>query len=392
MRQPAPGSEEQPGRGGRNPRVGGGRGGPQPGPGAAGRGESVIFAGTYGVASDGVLHALGPLSGKDMLKPVPFLPANAQASDLVVVDDMLYTATSNGCGGVPNGVWLIDLRSDEKTVTSWHTDGGSPIGAPIFGTDGTLFVTIGAGATSASNGYANAVVALDPRTLKVKNWFTESGAGFVTAPTLFKYKNRDLIAAAASDGRVFLLDAASLGGSNHQTPLFVSPKTGALPGSGLVALATWEDSNGTRWVLEPVTRPIPAGAGIRPGNGSVSAGAVVAFKVTGEGDKVALQPAWASRDMMSPVTPLIVNGIIFAASSGEYRPSGRTVTAAETVRRSAPAVVYALDADTGKELWNSGTAVTSFVHSGGLWAGGGQVYLSTYDNTIYAFGYAMGRH
>jgi outer membrane protein assembly factor BamB len=96
--------------------------------------------------------------------------------------------------------------------------------------------------------------------------------------------------------------------------------------------------------------------------------------------------------MVSPLPPIIVNGVIFAASSGEYHPASGAPTAAERASRSVPAVVYALDADTDKEVWSSGRTVTSFVHSGGLWAGGGQVYLSTYDNTVYAFGYAMGRH
>ena len=100
------------------------------------------------VASDGVLHSLGALSGKDVLKPAPFLPPNAHASNLVAVEDMLYAATLNGCGGVPNGVWAIDLAGPERPVNSWKTDGGSPAGAPVVSSDGTVFVAID-GAASA---------------------------------------------------------------------------------------------------------------------------------------------------------------------------------------------------------------------------------------------------
>jgi outer membrane protein assembly factor BamB len=50
-----------------------------------------------------------------------------------------------------------------------------------------------------------------------------------------------------------------------------------------------------------------------------------------------------------------------------------------------PAVFYVLDSTTGKTIWNSGTKITSFAR-GGLSAGGGQVYLVTYDNQLYAFG------
>ena len=48
-------------------------------------------------------------------------------------------------------------------------------------------------------------------------------------------------------------------------------------------------------------------------------------------------------------------------------------------------MLYALDGATGKELWSSGKTITSFARAG-LAAGGGQVYLVTYDNTLYAFG------
>ena len=47
-----------------------------------------------------------------------------------------------------------------------------------------------------------------------------------------------------------------------------------------------------------------------------------------------------------------------------------------------------LDGATGKELWSSGKTITSFARAG-LSAGGGQVYLVTYDNHLYAFGIPM---
>jgi outer membrane protein assembly factor BamB len=86
---------------------------------------------------------------------------------------------------------------------------------------------------------------------------------------------------------------------------------------------------------------------------------------------------------------MLVNGVVFALSSGEYRPGDSKVTAAQRVRQSTPAVLYALDALTGKELWNSGKTITSFVHSGGLAAGGSRVYIGAYDGTQYAFGFPI---
>ena len=44
---------------------------------------------------------------------------------------------------------------------------------------------------------------------------------------------------------------------------------------------------------------------------------------------------------------------------------------------------------TGKELWSSGSQVTSFTHNGALSIANGRVYFTTYDNTLYCFGFPM---
>ena len=62
------------------------------------------------------------------------------------------------------------------------------------------------------------------------------------------------------------------------------------------------------------------------------------------------------------------------------------MAAAQRVQRSKPAVLYALDAVTGKELWSSGTTIGSFVRGVAPSAGDGQVYVVTFDGTVYAFG------
>jgi outer membrane protein assembly factor BamB len=90
--------------------------------------------------------------------------------------------------------------------------------------------------------------------------------------------------------------------------------------------------------------------------------------------------------MLSPAPPAIDNGDVFANSSGEYRSGDLQMNAAQRVQRSKPAVLYALDAATGKELWSSGATISSFVRGVGPSAGDGQVYVVTYDGTVYAFG------
>ena len=197
---------------------------------------------------------------------------------------------------------------------------------------------------------------------------------------VFQYKDKTLIAAATKDGSVHLLDAANL-----STALSTTPATGhdAAPS----ALASWQDASGTRWILAAHTGALPPG--FTAVGGTVTKGAILAWKLSDENGKVALQPAWASRNLVSPLTPTIINGVVFATSGGEFRTNDSKMTAAQRAARSGKAVIYALDGTTGKELWNSGATITSFARGNALSGGMGQFYLTTYDGTIYAFGFPM---
>jgi hypothetical protein len=357
-----------------------GRGG---GGGLGGGAADNIFV----VASDGYARTLNPHNGSDRVPPVPFLPANARPSALISVDGVLYTSTSHDCGATPNGVWAIDLASDTKRPVSWKTNGGNVAGTagPTFGTDGTIFVAVGDGGSSSSAAtagtptYSNSIVALEARTLKVKDSFTQPGADFNTSPVVFRYKDRDLMAVSGNDGRLYLLDGTSL-----KTPLYMTPKYSNAGATG--GLATWE-SDGIRWILAPSVGAAQPGMKV-PANGPVTNGSLVAFKLVDQGGKLSLEPAWASRDLTAPAAPLVFNGVLFALSTGEHRPANANASAALRAKSSVPAVLYALDPVTGKELWSSGKTITSFAR-GGLSAAAGQVYLVTFDNTVYAFGIPM---
>ena len=153
----------------------------------------------YVVSSDGMLHVLGLPSGKDMQKPAPFLPANARWSAPSPSTRRCTPRRLAGCGGAPSGVWAIDLDSEAKPVVSWKTNGGDVVGAVAFTPDGTLIAAIGRGQAT-GDGKANAIVALDPKTLQVKDWFTQPDAEFVTGPTIFRHNDKDIVA-AATQGR-----------------------------------------------------------------------------------------------------------------------------------------------------------------------------------------------
>jgi hypothetical protein len=324
------------------------------------------------ITADGKFHSMYVSNGEEPNPPIDFLPANANARGLIVFDKTAYVATINGCGGADNGVWALNLES--KKVTKWKSDSGV-VGSTGFsvGPDGTLYV-------ANSNGD---LVALEAGTLIVKGSY-KAGKGFTATPVVFDYKDTDLIAVATSDGKIQLLDSAALAGPALSTTEAFSSTDFATS-----SLASWQDSKGTRWVLAPAGGATSGRAGFAAGNGDVKNGAIVAFKVVEQNGAPTLQPGWVSRDMVSPLTPAIVNGVVFALASGEFRSSDGKLTAVQRVRQSSNAVLYALDAATGKELWNSGNAITSFVHSGGLAAGGGRVYVGGHDGTQYAFSFPM---
>ena len=128
----------------------------------AGRGPNFVFS----VAADGLLRGMIPDTGDLALAPARFVPANSTANGLIWTDGLVYAATSNGCGGAPTAVFAMDYLDEKKTVPTWQTDGATVVGLSL-GTDGTVYASTGGGASQ----FSNSVVALDARTLKMKDWF-----------------------------------------------------------------------------------------------------------------------------------------------------------------------------------------------------------------------------
>ena len=349
---------------GPNPGRGGGFGG--------GRGPRMPVV-VHTLSGDGMLHANYVSNGDEPNPAVRFLPPNANAQGLIIVDNVAYVATVGGCGGVPNGVWALDLAS--KAVTSWKTTSGDVAGSAgaAFGGEGTLYVSTTSGD----------LVSLEPKTLKVKDVY-RAGQEFTSSPVVFQYKEKTMVAATTKDGRIHVVDTAAMGKAGVRSAPY-STASDFSPG----ALSTWQDAAGTRWILAPTAGAVAGDAKFSAANGAVTNGAVVAWKVIEQNGAPALEPGWVSRDLVGPLTPLVINGVVFAVSSGEARAKDGKMTAAQKVKASVPAVVYALDASNGKELWNSGKTITSFVHGGGVSGGAGQIYLGTHDGTLYSFGFPI---
>jgi outer membrane protein assembly factor BamB len=120
-------------------------------------------------------------------------------------------------------------------------------------------------------------------------------------------------------------------------------------------------------------------------------GGVAAFKLVEKGGKPAFDPIWVSRDMFRGEPPIIANGVIYTWGSGDdtsqvWPDIGLNFDSTNRVLTAKHATLYALDAETGKELWSSGDTMTSFNHFTSVTVANGKVYLSTYDGKVYCFG------
>jgi outer membrane protein assembly factor BamB len=292
-----------------------------PPPGAAQNAFGAISA-LYAISADGVVHSINIHNAADFEPPVPFLPAGSRVSGFTVINLIAYAATSQGCGGAPDAVWSIDLGSADKTVKQWKPESGQwSDPALAFGSDGTVYVASG-----------NTLTALDAKTLERKAQLAAPS----TAAVIFPYKGNDLIASVSRDA-ISLLDSKSLA-----TPL----DRGA---AGASALATFDDNDGTRWLI------------------TSGANKLSAFKLMEKDGKPTLEPAWSSRSIDSPHPPIVVNGVAFTASA---------------------ATLYAFDALTGKDLWNSGKSIASPIRAG-ISAGDGKLFATSVDGTLYTFGFFM---
>lgn len=360
----------------------------------------------YVLASDGYLHILDPSSGEESDSPIQVLARPyGKPYGLNLVGNVIYTTTGQGCGGVHNALYAIDLENRKVTESSPPQAGLWGVAGAAVGHDGTIYFEAGDGSYDAAAGkLASSLQAFtfSGDRLTLKDYYTPSNYIWLTrrdldmnvTPVVFPYKGRDVLVGSGKEGRYFLLDSKSLGGADHKTPLsrtpLISNKNVNFQTEGTWgSLASWEQKDGTRWVLGPtggeVAVPFPKSYGPTPHGG------IIAFKLTEKDGKPELEPAWMSRDMVTAEPPVIVNGVVFALAAGEFTGQandevGGLYSAQERIQRSVPAKLYALDGTTGKELYSSGNQVTSFLHQAGLSVAGNKVIFGTFDGTIYCFG------
>ena len=360
----------------------------------------------YVLASDGYLHSIDLTSGDEPSAAIQVLPLPyGKAYGLNLVDDVIYTVTGQGCGGVPNALYAVDLKTRKVAVSSPPQAGLWGVAGPAVGSDGTVYFSSGDGAYDASTGaLATSVEAFTYKSgsVTLKDYYTPSNYEWLTrrdldmnsSPVVFPYQGRDVIVASGKEGRFFLMDSRNLGGANHMTPMFRSP---LISNSNVNfqsegtwgSMTSWLGKDGTRWLLAPTggktAVPFPVAYGDTPHGG------IIALKLVEKAGKPEFAPAWMSRDMLTAEPPVVINGVVLTLAGGENTlqandVQGGLLSSEERIKRSEPAKLFALDAVTGKELYNSGDQIASFLHQAGVSVANDKVIFGTFDGTIYCFG------
>lgn len=368
-------------------------------------GDRIVYA----LAGDGKIHTLSVTNGEDVTPPFQFGYPNGKSYALNLWNDLIFTTTSQGCAGNPNQIWAVNLKDPEKKVMTFNPKSGGLWGrtGAAIDSSGTAWAPTGDGRYDAANQvYGNGLIGarVEGDTLKLIDWFEPTNwiwlqkrdLDMQVTPAIFDFKGRELMVTGSKECRVYLLDTKSAGGTDHQTPLYRTPllcneevdfQSAGIWGS----MASWLDAKGTRWALTPFWGPSHPDFKPPVTHGPVEHGAIVAFKVEEKNGTPQLSPAWMSRDMDQAEPPVIANGIVFAYGSGEntrqaYADKGLADFSPLRIKASTHAILYALDAETGKELYSSGDQITSFNHFSGLSVANGRVYIATFDSVLYCFG------
>lgn len=356
----------------------------------------------YFVTGDGMLRTLNAATGEDLWPAFCFTTGKGWA--LNIVDGVVWMPHRRDI----SATLLDDPDHNVMTVNSGSGGMWGRRGAAVDST-GVAWTTTGDGQYNPANRqYANSVmgVKVENNTLQMVDYFTPTNWNWLykrdldpnNTPTIFTYQGRELLAASGKECRIYLIDPREAGGEDHQTPLYKTPlfcneEVDFQDRGSWGALSSWQDGSGTQWVLAPFWGEVHSQFRAPIMNDPMPVeGGVAAFKVTGPVDSPVLEPAWVSRDMLRGEPVIIANGVVYGYGSGEETrqswelSASLYMTANYRAARGTHATIYAMDAQTGEELWSSGDTITSWNHFSGITVANGRVYLGTYDGTLWCFG------
>jgi outer membrane protein assembly factor BamB len=376
----------------------------------------------YAVSWDGRLRQVNLADGQDVAAPELFIPGGGKPYALNLHNGVIYTATAQGCGGLTNAFYAFDLKTRKASAFIpaggglWGRRGASisPEGIVYLGTGDAEFDPL-------SRRLGNGIVGVKidgNQQLQLADYFGAPNANWLwrrdldvnTTPVAIDYRGRKFLVGTSKECRLWLLDREALGGEDHRTTLHTPPlicnAAQAFDAKGVWgALGAWQDPKGVQWVLVPFWGPVSTQFKAPIEHARPTGGGVAAFKLEERGGRWQLLPAWLSRDMDLAEEVVIANGVVFAYAAGEdatqtvqdaawNEPGGPRYgggLSSGPVRRipnSRKAALFALDAQTGKELWSSGTQIQSWNHFSGLTVANGRAYIATFDGMLYCFGVA----
>jgi hypothetical protein len=366
--------------------------------------------------SDGKLRGLALANGEDKIPPTDWIKPFARNWSLNLIDDWIYTPVARGCGGAIANFTAINVSDPQRPIVKYYTSTGRPAGAwgrggLVAGPRGVYGQTADGPYDPAGGKFGNSILALNLKELQLLDSFTPANWEFLNtkdldlgsaSPIVFPFQKWQIVAASAKEGALYLLNANALGGgvkgegrfaaADHHTPLHESRWGNDIDekwGRGLWgSMTTWEDPQKERWIFYPMWGPPHKDAVSKfpISYGPAERGSVMGFKLAVENDKPAVKPMWISRDMHVPDPPVVANGVVFVVATGENTRQGGYFPPEVRAKPVSHAILYALDAETGKELYSSGEQIPSWAHFGGLAVSNGRVFFTTSDAKVYAFG------
>jgi outer membrane protein assembly factor BamB len=361
----------------------------------------------YVIAPNGALYGLDLATGAVRSGPVHFVAAYSKNWSLNLVDGVLYTTLAQGCGDGISGLYSIDVSDPQRPLirelllSRTDTAGLWGRGGPIIGNNGHVYGATADGVFNPSLGdYSLSVFSATIPDLKLDAYFLPHNWEYLnrrdldlgsTSPLFFGWRNRNFVMHGAKEGFLYVFDADHLGGADHETVLYKSPRLGndkqeCCVGHGIYgAMATAPDDEGRTWIYVPIGgAPSKEAPSFPAANGDTNVGSIMAFIVTADPgtQNPKLEPGWITGGFDLPDPPVVANGVVFATSTGE-NPAGPED---KRLLNTHPAVIRALDAKTGKELFNSGGDIQSWVHFSGLAVTDGMVFAVDHDSNVYCFG------
>jgi outer membrane protein assembly factor BamB len=365
------------------------------------REAGIIYVST----SDGKLRGLSLVNGEDRMPPTDFTNPFARNWSLNLIDGVIYSPTARGCADTPTHFTAMDLKDPARRRVEYFAGGNQGAwgrGGLVRGPKGIYFQTADGPYDPAAGKFGETVMVLNFKDLRIVDSYTPANWKYLNDkdldlgsanPVIFPFQKWTLLASVGKESVISLLDADNLGGADHHTPLYQSPRWGndeaLLHDRGVWgAMATWQDGEGRRWLfmdmLGPASKEAP---NFKYTYGSAEQGSIMAFEVRMDPDtsKPTLDPVWMSRDIHAPDVPVVANGVVYALQSGKNATESRT--AARLPNMPEPnLILYAFDAGTGRQLYSSDKLIDSFTHFTEPVVAGGNVYVCTWDGKLYTFG------